>query len=324
MKSLLIAALLFATCLGTSRAVQQGAVDAAKSQETDRCEDGIGKNYSVAALIATYDPDTTDEFLVATSACTGSLLSLSAMCSPATDVSLPDTLTGSLGVYCSVMVINRSHVEALTLSLDQFVLSSNDSQYSPDASLIDPISFEGNLAHAPIVVNPDDIQSGLVAFAIPEEQGSNDLLLTWKIPSSESGDDTERSDLEILVVEREPGFLRALFGVPESELLNASSSATGDSISATSVGVIESLSGNSDSVSDPIQMEAGIYIVSSSYSGDSNFAVWVHSSSGESDLLVNEIGDYSGQATFKLDSAATVIFEVTGIGGWVIETRPAF
>lgn len=54
------------------------------------------------------------------------------------------------------------------------------------------------------------------------------------------------------------------------------------------------------------------------HTGSSNFAVWIHDASGERDLLVNEIGAYSGQAVMALKSGGKYFLEVTADGPWTI------
>lgn len=85
------------------------------------------------------------------------------------------------------------------------------------------------------------------------------------------------------------------------------------------VEVAGSFSGQSDDVIGPLTMAPGLYVISTSYRGDSNFVVWAHTGSEWGDLLVNEIGDYSGEVVLQLDIQSEVVFEVIGIGDWTIE-----
>jgi hypothetical protein len=58
------------------------------------------------------------------------------------------------------------------------------------------------------------------------------------------------------------------------------------------------------------------------HSGSSNFAVWTVDESGnESDLLVNEIGKYSGQVLFD-EREHSVAFSITASGSWAITISP--
>ena len=54
------------------------------------------------------------------------------------------------------------------------------------------------------------------------------------------------------------------------------------------------------------------------HTGESNFVVWYHSSSG-SDLLVNEIEDYEGQVIFDASTGDAGFIEITADGEWKIE-----
>jgi hypothetical protein len=56
--------------------------------------------------------------------------------------------------------------------------------------------------------------------------------------------------------------------------------------------------------------------------GSSNFAIWTIDSSGnESDLLVNEIGNYSGRVLFD-ETDHSVAFKITADGPWTITINP--
>lgn len=60
---------------------------------------------------------------------------------------------------------------------------------------------------------------------------------------------------------------------------------------------------------------SGLSTLKITHSGRSNFAVWAYEDSGR-DLLINEIGKYSGEV---LVSADTVVLEVTADGIWTIQ-----
>lgn len=61
-----------------------------------------------------------------------------------------------------------------------------------------------------------------------------------------------------------------------------------------------------------------------SHSGGGNFAVWTVDSGGSyNDLLVNEIGNYSGTVLFdETNGQHSVAFEITAGGSWTITVRP--
>ena len=56
-----------------------------------------------------------------------------------------------------------------------------------------------------------------------------------------------------------------------------------------------------------------------SHSGDSNFAVWYHCFGG-SDLIVNEIGNFSGSTIISFDNGPC-LWEVTADGSWNLSPR---
>jgi hypothetical protein len=84
------------------------------------------------------------------------------------------------------------------------------------------------------------------------------------------------------------------------------------------------LSGNGDSVPTFTIPSDRAAIARISYSGGSNFAVWSVASDGSyNDLLVNEIGGYTGTVLFdELDGVHSVAFEVTASGPWTIRIQP--
>jgi len=59
----------------------------------------------------------------------------------------------------------------------------------------------------------------------------------------------------------------------------------------------------------------GVYRIE--HSGDSNFAIWMYTSE-QTDLLVNEIGDYDGKKLIDLQDGEVVLFQVSADGDWSI------
>lgn len=83
------------------------------------------------------------------------------------------------------------------------------------------------------------------------------------------------------------------------------------------------LEGSGDSVVDFEHPEPGVvWWATISYDGGGNFAVWELDDQLEQlDLLVNEIGSYSGNVAIGL-RGDTAGFEVTAAGPWRIEAKP--
>ncbi|MBX3310040.1 MAG: DUF4190 domain-containing protein [Cryobacterium sp.] len=83
-------------------------------------------------------------------------------------------------------------------------------------------------------------------------------------------------------------------------------------------------SGSGDSVL-PIELPDGLdsaAVATISYSGERNFAVWsLDSNMEEDDLLVNEIGAYSGTVVFNLSGAGITSLEITASGPWSVTVR---
>ena len=76
----------------------------------------------------------------------------------------------------------------------------------------------------------------------------------------------------------------------------------------------QKVSGKGDDVYSGIKVGNGLYKVHFTYSGKSNFAVWVHYANGTRDLAVNEIGKYDGY--YYLYGKAPYTFEIEAKGKW--------
>lgn len=84
-------------------------------------------------------------------------------------------------------------------------------------------------------------------------------------------------------------------------------------------------SGSGDTILQ-IQLPAGpdaIGIATMSHSGNSNFAVWaLDANLNQSELLVNEIGNYAGTVPFNLSTSERITaFEISADGPWVVTIR---
>jgi hypothetical protein len=66
---------------------------------------------------------------------------------------------------------------------------------------------------------------------------------------------------------------------------------------------------------DDVIRTAGGFVAGFNYIGSSNFVVWAYSVDGDADLLVNEIGNYSGN---QVVPAFTDYLEIQGQGSWTI------
>ncbi len=76
-------------------------------------------------------------------------------------------------------------------------------------------------------------------------------------------------------------------------------------------------SGKRSAVTDLFTAEGpGVYEIT--HEGDSNFVVYLHSESGD-DLLINEIGDYSGKKKVNLLEGDLACWEVVADGKWSIK-----
>ena len=79
------------------------------------------------------------------------------------------------------------------------------------------------------------------------------------------------------------------------------------------------LRGSGTHVTGDVTLPSGIWVLDIQHSGQSNFAVWAHDSTGDSDLLVNTIGRYSGSRW--LAGNAEYQLEIDADGQWQFKFR---
>ena len=84
----------------------------------------------------------------------------------------------------------------------------------------------------------------------------------------------------------------------------------------------EVITGQGDSVIN-CQLRSGKTVIELTHQGDSNFSIWLHDDEGGRDLLVNEIGVYSGGRLISADdelrsslSPGPCLLEITADGDW--------
>ncbi len=75
----------------------------------------------------------------------------------------------------------------------------------------------------------------------------------------------------------------------------------------------QELTGSGDDVAILSPPSSGLKSVTVSHQGDGNFAIWADGPT--TDLLVNEIGQYSGEV---LLADGTFLFEITATGPWTV------
>jgi hypothetical protein len=84
------------------------------------------------------------------------------------------------------------------------------------------------------------------------------------------------------------------------------------------------LSGSGSIVTDPITLPAGVYSVTGSHRGESNFIVSAITQSGDEEFLFNEIGRYSGTLSMDIETSGPVVFTVEADGAWTLEIEDPF
>jgi len=91
----------------------------------------------------------------------------------------------------------------------------------------------------------------------------------------------------------------------------------------TTVSVPLKFSGNGDDVVAFSASGSSLRVFTMSYSGGSNYIIWLKDSQGNLvDLLVNEIGSYSGKKSARLTSGDYYL-DVTAAGPWSVEISPS-
>lgn len=75
-------------------------------------------------------------------------------------------------------------------------------------------------------------------------------------------------------------------------------------------------SGRGDAVTDIFEADTGVWAFT--HDGSSNFAVRGYTTGGR-DLLVNEIGPYSGKVRMEIPEGSNAFFEITADGNWTAE-----
>ena len=90
-------------------------------------------------------------------------------------------------------------------------------------------------------------------------------------------------------------------------------------LSTTTISEVTTFHGNGDDVQSFTASGDGIRIFDMSYSGSSNFAIWLEDNQGNHiDLLVNKIGSYEGKKSEHL-GPGTYYLDVTASGAWTVD-----
>ncbi|MGH2616107.1 MAG: hypothetical protein ACRDJC_12765 [Thermomicrobiales bacterium] len=86
----------------------------------------------------------------------------------------------------------------------------------------------------------------------------------------------------------------------------------------------QTFSGDTAIVTEPFTVESGILKATGTHQGDANFIVIVTAEDGTQDFLFNEIGPYSGQASFQVEPGSRLIADIQANGPWELAIEPAF
>jgi hypothetical protein len=88
----------------------------------------------------------------------------------------------------------------------------------------------------------------------------------------------------------------------------------------TSTPAAQSFSGQGHRAISPIELDAGLTIITLTHTGSSNFVVWLRDSSGEDiELLVNEIGTFNGSTALGIPVSGAYALDINADGGWTVK-----
>jgi hypothetical protein len=81
------------------------------------------------------------------------------------------------------------------------------------------------------------------------------------------------------------------------------------------------LTGSGLQLTNAVPLTQGLAVFTFNHNGGGNFAIWLYqASTGERlDLLVNEIGPWTGRHAIEIPVSGDYVFEVTAGGDWAIE-----
>jgi hypothetical protein len=293
----------------TQPAQIQGAVDLAiASNALESCDDGIASSITVQGAEDAGDANFTTEtrYIVETTAC-GSGVSLMAGCGAPVEGLQEEAAL----IACLVYVGNEGQSSGISVAAQDFSLLSNSDNFAASSELSKQVLLpEHDIASEPLEVPYNQEASGLVVFEVPTDVAQEDMVLQWTRDRPVTTVQGELPGLQIIVHDREPVLTEVL-----SVMLGTPVAPQGEGSSITDL----SFRGTSDDVIGPLDLEPGLYQVWARFTGDENFVIWVRQGDGTSDLLVNEIGSYSGESTFSVETSTQVVLEVEGIGPWEVQ-----
>ena len=85
---------------------------------------------------------------------------------------------------------------------------------------------------------------------------------------------------------------------------------------------VHEFSGTTPTVTELFWLRAGAAIVTLEHQGESNFIVWLEDETAdEVDLLVNEIGQFSGSTSVHIDVAGWYMLDIEADGAWSIRVE---
>ena len=80
------------------------------------------------------------------------------------------------------------------------------------------------------------------------------------------------------------------------------------------------LTGSGQTATEPFELESGLAVFRMAHQGNRNFIVWLLDSNGRRvDLLVNEIGSFSGSKAVQIPRDGTYLLQVQADGPWSVQ-----
>ncbi len=88
---------------------------------------------------------------------------------------------------------------------------------------------------------------------------------------------------------------------------------------------VQHFSAENASVTEPFTLIKGVYVVSGTYKGDSNFMVYTLDEMGNEELVLNALGPFEGKGSLTVNKDTRVVFDVRIANGpWTLDIEPAF
>ena len=161
------------------------------------------------------------------------------------------------------------------------------------------------------------LSQGLIIFRMTHDGQSNFAI--WLL-------DTQGNTVDLLVNDIGPFDGSTAVGIQQSEnyLLNVTADGNWTVVIMQPAPVMDlqpplTLSGKGQKASDFFHLSQGLIIFRMTHDGQSNFAIWLLDTQGNTvDLLVNDIGPFDGSTAVGIQQSENYLLNVTADGNWAV------